>query len=101
MTWGEATVGTWSKLRPVVSLSTAEVEDYSIVAGVQRTLAIQTLLKEVVIPMKWVVRTDSLVAKQSVEKVRLLHMKHMSMRVMFMMDLQHAGYIEIEKFLET
>ena len=101
MTWGDATVGAWSKLQPVVLLSTAEAEYYSIVAGVQRTLAIQALLKEAGVPTKLVVRSDSLAAKQSVEKVGLLHVKHKSMRMMFLKDLQRAGCIEIEKILGT
>ena len=101
MTWGEATTGTWAKLQPVVSLSSAEAEYYCIVAGVQRTLAIQALLNEASIATKLIVRSDSLAAKQSVEKVGLLHVKHMSMRMMFLKDLQRAGCIEIEKVLGT
>ena len=44
--WGSSTLGTWSKLQPTVALSTAEAEYYSMVAGVQRSLAVQGLLTE-------------------------------------------------------
>ncbi len=47
MTWGETTIWTWSKLQPVVALSTAEAEYYSIVTGVQRTMAIHNLFERV------------------------------------------------------
>ncbi len=101
MTSGDSTIGPWSKLQPVVALSTAEAEYYSIVTGVERGMAIQGMLAEVNIQTKLIVRTDSLAAKQSVEKVGLLHVKHMSMRMMFLKDLQRSGSIEVEKILGT
>ncbi len=83
----------------MVALSTAEAEYYSLVTGVQRTMAIQGMLTEIGIKTKLIVRTDSLAAKQPVEKVGLLHVKHMSMRMMFLKDLQRSGCIEVEKIL--
>ena len=80
--WGTSTLGAWSKLQPVVALSAAEAEYYSIVTGVQRTLAVQALLSELNLKTRLVVRTDSSAAKQSIEKVGLLHVKHMSMRML-------------------
>ncbi len=50
---------------------------------------------------KLIVKTDSAAAKQSVEKVGLLHVKHMSMRMLFLKDLQKAGCIEVVKVLGT
>ena len=86
-----------AKLQPVIALSSAEAEYYGMVSGVQRALAIQSLLEEFNIPTKVIVRTDSMAAKQSVEKVGLLHVKHMAMRMLFLKDLQRAGVIVIEK----
>ena len=97
MTWGSATIGTWSKLQPVVALSTAEAEYYSIAAGVQRTMAIQGLLKEFGIQVRLIIKTDSLAAKQSVEKVGLLHVKHMSMRMMFLKDYSGQAILKWRK----
>ncbi len=41
--------------------------------------------------------SDSTAAKQSVEKVGLLHVKHMAMRMLLLNDLQRAGVIVIER----
>jgi hypothetical protein len=59
------------------------------------------MLTEMQIPTKLIVRTDSAAAKQSVEKVGLLHMKHMSMRMLFLKDLQKNGHMTVEKILGT
>ena len=94
--WGSSTISAWAKLQPVIALSSAEAEYYGMVSGVQRALAIQSLLEEFNIPTKVIVRTDSMAAKQSVEKVGLLHVKHMAMRMLFLKDLQRAGVIDRE-----
>ncbi len=60
-------------------------------------MAIQSLLDEFNIPTRVIVKTDSMAAKQSVEKVGLLHVKHMAVRMLFLKDLQRAGVIAIEK----
>ncbi len=67
------------------------------VAGVQRSLAVQRLLTEMNLMTKLIVNTDSAAAKQSVEKVRLLHVKLMSLRMLCLKDLQRAGCIEVVK----
>ena len=54
------------------------------VSGVQRALAVQSLLEEFNIPTKIIVRTGSLAAKQSVEKICLLHVKRMAMHMLFL-----------------
>ncbi len=46
---------------------------------------------------KLIVKTDSAAAKQSVDKVGLLHVKHMSLRMLFLNDLQRTGCIEVVK----
>ena len=64
-------------------------------------MAVQALLSELNLKKRLVVRTDSSAAKRSIEKVGLLHVKHMSMRMLFLKDLQKEGHIEIEKVLGT
>jgi hypothetical protein len=95
--WGICTLAGWAKLEAVIALSSAESEYYGMVSGVQRALAIQSLLSEFNIPVSLEIKTDSQAAKQSVEKVGLLHVKHMAMRMLFLKDLQRAGVITIVK----
>ncbi len=59
------------------------------------------MLSELSLKTRLVERTDNSAAKQSIEKVGLLHVKHMSMRTLFLKDLQKEGHIEIEKVLGT
>ncbi len=97
--WGSSTLGSWNKLQPVVALSTAEAEYYSMVGGVQRELAVQAMLTEINVKTRLIVKTDSAAVKQSVENVGLLHEKHMNMRMLFLKDLQKTGCVEIVKNL--
>ncbi len=59
------------------------------------------MLAKLDIQVKLIVKTDSAAAKQSVEKVALLHVKHMSMWMLFLKDLQKTSCIEVEKNLGT
>ena len=59
------------------------------------------MLREAMIITKLIVRTDSSAAKQSVEKVGLLHVKHMAMRMLFLKDLQREGQIEVQRVAGT
>lgn len=95
--YGGCVVKTWARLQGSVSLSSSEAEYYSMVSGVCEALGLQSFLLELGETIEIEVRTDSLSARDSVEKRGLLRVRHLAIRYHFIKDLAARKNIKIAK----
>jgi len=94
---GDTWSTSWSRLQAVTALSSAEAEYYSLTLGVQEGRAIQSMLEELNVKVQLRMKCDSLAAKQSAEKVGLLRVKHLALRMHYLKEVVAAGLVIIDK----
>ena len=94
---GGCCVDCWSRTQTVYAISSAEAEYIAICLAAQRTLGVQTLLRELGMPMEITIYSDSQGAMLSAGKPGLLHMRHMELRWLFLKDLVAQKIITLKR----
>ena len=96
-----AWIQSWSRLQSVTALSSAEAEYYALTTGLQESRAIQSTLAEIGYEVTIALYSDSSTARQSAEKVGLLHVKHLSLKMHFLKEAVQAGLAKIYRVKGT
>ena len=94
---GEHPMRAWSATQPVVALSSAEAELYSMAEGAARGLALQAMMCEMGAPVSLVVATDSSAAKGFASTRGLGRMRHLEVKDLWLQGLVQCGRLSLVK----
>ena len=98
MVLGRHPVKTWSTTQPVVALSSAEAELYSMSEGASRGLAFRTILEEMNVKVDApIILTDSAAAKAFASTRGLGRMRHLEVKDLWMQSLVRDGRLRLGK----
>jgi hypothetical protein len=95
---GKHCLRTWSSTQPVLALSVAEAEYYSIVEGATRCIGLQTMLKEMGVEVGiLVISTDSSSAKSFASRRGLGKMRHIEVKDLWLQEAVCCGRLKPQK----
>ena len=102
MVLGRHCLRTWSTTQPVVAMSAAEAEYYSMVEGATRAIGLKAMLSELGCCVHAVViSTDSSSAKSFASRRGLGKMRHIDVKELWLQEAVCRGKIRLHKVLGT
>ena len=94
---GQHPVRTWSTTQPVVAMSSAEAELYSMTEGASRGLDFQSMLREMGVEAAMTVLTDASSAKAFASTRGLGRMRHVEVKDLWLQALVKEGRVILSK----
>ena len=95
--WGSSCVKTWSATQDNVALSSGEAEFYGIVKGGSQGLGMKSMLGDMGVIVKVMIRTDASAAKSMATKKVMGRVRHIEVRGMWVQDKLAKKELEIMK----
>jgi len=87
----------WARTQSSVALSSMEAEYRGMVVGAQEGLLVRNLGEELGYPLQVTLETDSTSAQSAAQRRGVLHVKHMSLRMLFLEELVEQQVITLSR----
>ena len=94
---GTHTLKTWSSTQASLAMSSAEAEYYALIENSVRGLGLQSMMREMGLERKLVLRTDSSAGKSYSSQRGLGRMRHIDVKDLWLQEAVCRGRLRMEK----